>query len=62
MQITISAQELDSRCLEIIDQVEAAGLTVVVTRDGLPFAMLIPVPAEVEPLDNLQVIPEDATD
>jgi antitoxin (DNA-binding transcriptional repressor) of toxin-antitoxin stability system len=62
MQITISAEELESRCLELIDQIEAEGLTVVVTKLGLPFVMLFPVPAEVKPLDNLQAVPIDATD
>jgi prevent-host-death family protein len=62
MQITISTEELELRCLELIDQVEAEGLTVVVTKDGRPIAMLIPIPAEVEPVGNLQVIPEGAKD
>lgn len=62
MQITISAVELESRCLELIDQIEAEGLTVVVTKDGLPFVILIPVPGVVKPPDNLQAVPTDSTD
>jgi prevent-host-death family protein len=62
LQITISAEELQLRCDELIDQVAAGGLTVVITKDGQPIAMLIPIPAEVEPVDNLQVISEDAKD
>jgi antitoxin (DNA-binding transcriptional repressor) of toxin-antitoxin stability system len=62
MQITISAKKFESRCLELIDQVEAEGLTVVVTKDGLPFVMLTPIPTEVKPLDNAPVISADATD
>jgi hypothetical protein len=34
MQITISAEQLESRCLELIDQVEAEGLAVVIMKDG----------------------------
>lgn len=62
MQITISREELKSKCLELIDQIEAEGLSVVVTRDGSPFVMLIPIPAEAEPLHNLQAAPTVATD
>jgi prevent-host-death family protein len=48
MQITISAEELESRCDELLDQVAAEGLTVVVTKDGRPVAKLMPVPVEAE--------------
>jgi antitoxin (DNA-binding transcriptional repressor) of toxin-antitoxin stability system len=43
MQITISAEELESRCLEPIDQVEAEGITVVVTKDGHAIVILMPM-------------------
>jgi antitoxin (DNA-binding transcriptional repressor) of toxin-antitoxin stability system len=48
MQITITAEELESRCLELIDQVEADGLIVVITKDDRPIAMLMPIPANAE--------------
>ena len=62
MQITISADELQVRCDELLDQIAAEGLTVIVTKDGRPIAMLIPIADEVEQVGNLQVIPEDAKD
>ncbi len=48
MQITISAEELESKCDELIDQVAAEGLTVVITKDGRPIAKLMPIPVEAE--------------
>jgi prevent-host-death family protein len=62
LQITISADELQVRCDELLDQIAAEGLTVIVTKDGRPIAMLIPIADEVEQVGNLQVIPEDAKD
>jgi antitoxin (DNA-binding transcriptional repressor) of toxin-antitoxin stability system len=62
MQITISAEELESRCDELIDQVAAEGLTVVVTKDGRAIAMLKPIPDEVVLVDNMHLIPEAGKD
>jgi len=48
MQITISAEELELRCDELIDQIAAEGLTVEITKDGRSIAKLMPMPAEAE--------------
>jgi antitoxin (DNA-binding transcriptional repressor) of toxin-antitoxin stability system len=45
---TISAEELELNCLEIIDQVEAKWLTFVITKDGKPIALMMPVSQEKE--------------
>jgi prevent-host-death family protein len=49
MQITVSAEELELRCDELIDQVAAEGLTLVITKEGHPIAKLMPIQAEAEP-------------
>lgn len=48
MQITISAEELKSRCDELLDQVAADGITLVLTKDGRPVAKLVPMSTEAE--------------
>jgi prevent-host-death family protein len=53
MQITISTDELESRCDELIDHVETNGLTVVITKNNQPIAKLMPITAEAEPFGSI---------
>ncbi len=53
MEITISAEELELRCLELIDQVEAGESTVLITKNGRPIARMTPMPATVELLGSM---------
>ncbi len=54
MQTTISAEELESKCLELLDQVAEEGRSFVITKDGRPIVKLIPMPPEVEPFGALR--------
>ncbi len=45
---TVSVEELQLNCLEIIDLVEKKGYTYVITKNGRPFVMMKPVAAESE--------------
>jgi len=47
---TVSAEELESNCLEMIDLVSEKGFIHVITKDGKPIAKMIPAPAQIEPL------------
>lgn len=54
MEITLSAEEVESRCLELLDWIADEGLIVVVTKNGRPLAKLLPMPAATEPLSELR--------
>jgi len=41
---TVTAEELELNCLEMIDLVEEKGFIYVITRDGKPIAKMIPAP------------------
>lgn len=43
--MTVSTEELESRCLEIIDLVEKKGCTYIITKNGRPFVILKPLRA-----------------
>lgn len=52
---TIPAGEFKAKCLAILDEVEAYGDSVIVTKRGRPVARLVPLEAnEPEPLDEVQ--------
>jgi hypothetical protein len=40
---TVSTEEFESHCLEIIDLVEEKGYTYIITKDGRSFVMMRPV-------------------
>jgi prevent-host-death family protein len=42
-QTTLAASEFKAKCLRLLDQVEAAGDTLVITKRGRPVAKVIPV-------------------
>jgi antitoxin (DNA-binding transcriptional repressor) of toxin-antitoxin stability system len=48
---TISAEELELNCLEMIDLVAEKGFTYVITKNGKPIAKMEPVPPETNPFD-----------
>ncbi len=48
MRTTISAEELEASCLELIDQVAEEGQIFVITKDGRPIAKMMPMPPGVE--------------
>jgi antitoxin (DNA-binding transcriptional repressor) of toxin-antitoxin stability system len=54
MQTTISAEELESKCLELLDEVTEQGHTFVITKDGLPIANLMPIPLDVDPFGAMR--------
>jgi antitoxin (DNA-binding transcriptional repressor) of toxin-antitoxin stability system len=43
---TVSIEEFELNCLEMIDLVEEKGYTYVITKAGRPFVMMEPVAAE----------------
>jgi prevent-host-death family protein len=43
---TIAATEFKARCLELMDRVQASGLSVTITKHGKPVAQLVPTPAK----------------
>ena len=53
MEITISAEEFETKCLELVDEVYENGLTVIITKDGRPFVKLGPIPVEAELPDEM---------
>jgi antitoxin (DNA-binding transcriptional repressor) of toxin-antitoxin stability system len=55
--MTVSETELETRCLDIIREVEANGEVVEITRDGTVVARLLPAraaAADVKPWDRLR--------
>jgi prevent-host-death family protein len=40
---TIPATEFKAHCLELMDRVEASGLTITITKHGKPVARLVPL-------------------
>jgi antitoxin (DNA-binding transcriptional repressor) of toxin-antitoxin stability system len=46
---TISAEEPELNCMEMIDLVGEKGVTFVVSKDGKPIARMMSVPPETEP-------------
>lgn len=52
---TISATAFKSRCLELMDNVAARGVTYVVTKRGVPVAELVPVAgAQLSPIGHME--------
>lgn len=51
----VPAGEFKARCLAILDEVEAGGGEVIVTKRGRPVAKVVPLEprAESEPVDNI---------
>jgi antitoxin (DNA-binding transcriptional repressor) of toxin-antitoxin stability system len=45
---TITAEEFEANCLELIDLVEQKRFTYIITKDGKPFVMMIPAPPQTE--------------
>lgn len=43
---TVSTEEFESRCPEMIDLVEKNGYAYIITKDGQPIAMMKPVTEE----------------
>ena len=44
--VTVAATEFKARCLELMDRVEASGLTITITKHGRPVARLVPLASE----------------
>ena len=43
MRKTVSTTSLNENCLSLLDEVAARGTELVITRDGEPLAMILPV-------------------
>jgi prevent-host-death family protein len=41
---TITASEFKARCLELMDEVDASGMPITITKRGRPVAQLAPLP------------------
>lgn len=39
-------EEAEQNCLEMIDLIEEKGFTYVITKNGKPYVMMVPAPAE----------------
>lgn len=52
MTRTVSTEEFESSCLEMIDLIEEKGFTYVITKDGQPIARMEPVKAETQRLSG----------
>jgi prevent-host-death family protein len=62
--LTINATEFKAKCLAILDDVEATGNTVTVTKRGRPVATIVPAKTKKFKslkgcLEGIVVIPED---
>jgi prevent-host-death family protein len=47
--VTVPATEFKARCLELMDRVEASGLTITITKHGRPVARLVPLASQAAP-------------
>ena len=63
MDITrVQASVFKSRCLALLDEVEATHRTIVVTKNGRPVAKLVPLDAPAPTLGTVTLIAEDDED
>ncbi|HEY1254336.1 MAG TPA: type II toxin-antitoxin system Phd/YefM family antitoxin [Terracidiphilus sp.] len=54
MQSTIPAGEFKSKCLKLLDQVEADRSTLVITKHGRAVAQVVPMPPRVDPFGYMR--------
>ena len=63
MDVTrVQASTFKSRCLALLDEVEASHRTFVVTKNGRPVAKLVPLEAPEPTLGTVTLIAEDDED
>jgi prevent-host-death family protein len=48
-RVTVPATEFKARCLELMDRVQASGLTITITKRGKPVARLVPLASQEAP-------------
>lgn len=48
----IAAEELQAACMEVLQQVQATGRAVCITRRGKPIATVVPEPAKKSPREK----------
>jgi prevent-host-death family protein len=58
----VQASVFKSRCLALLDEVEATHRTIVVTKNGRPVAKLVPLDAPAPTLGTVTLIAEDDED
>jgi prevent-host-death family protein len=55
MEMIMTATEFRAKCLGLIDWVARTGGTIVITKRGRPVARLVPIPANVESDESIEV-------